>query len=85
MRCIAAHQSTFMQGVTHERNVALRQITNAAVNQFSGSRGRAFGKIVRLEQQDFVAALRRIDRCAQSGRAAADHDHVPIIFFAQTL
>ena len=78
MRCVAQDNRALVQGLAHQRQIALRKIAHAAVQQFGGFRGRAFGKISRFQQQGFVAALRCIERNAHARSAAAHHNCVPI-------
>ena len=65
-----------MQRFAHQADIALRQIPHAAMHQLGGARARAFGKVMAFKQGHFEAARRRIQRCAQAGRAAADDGDV---------
>ena len=76
MRCIGQQCRPLMQGFSHERNIALSQITNPAVHQLGGTRRRALGKVMRLDQHHGKAPRRCIERHAQACRTTADNSQV---------
>ena len=77
MRRVLAQESAFLQRLHHERDVALFEITHAAVHQFGAAAGGALAEVMLFEQQRRVAARGRIHRHARAGGAAADNNHVP--------
>jgi hypothetical protein len=60
-----------------EWDIALCKVSDAAVDELRAAARGAFAEIVLLEQQDFKPARSGIDRAADTGRPAADHDDVP--------
>src|SRR5262249_2164858 len=46
------------------------------MDQFGASAGGALAEIALFQQEDVIAARRRIQRHAHPGGASADHDHV---------
>ena len=77
VRGVAMHQSSLAKGLQNERDVALLEIAHAAVDEFRGSRGSAFGEIFTLQQQGAVATARGIHGGTQARRATANDDDVP--------
>jgi len=65
------------QRLAHQGQVALRQIAHPAVQQLGGTRRGAAGEVVRLQQRHPPAALRRLQRHAQTGGTAADDEQIP--------
>ncbi len=74
---VAQQQPALAQRFDHQREVALPQVTDAAVRQLGAAARGPLGEVVTLEQRGAVAARRGVDRRPQAGRAAADHQHVP--------
>ena len=77
VRGILPHQAALLQGLHHQRHVALFQIADTAVDQLSGTAGSALAEIVLLNQGYVVTAGSGVDGHANSCGAAADDHHVP--------
>ncbi len=80
---VGKQQRALRQRFAHEFHVALREITDAAVDELGAAARRSTGEITRFDQRRAVAARRGIHRDAESGGAAADHEHVPRACVAQ--
>ena len=65
-----------VQRFAHQRDIALRQITDTAVDQLGGTRRGSLGEVVRLDQHHAETPHGRVQRHAQSGGAAAHDGHV---------
>ena len=76
VRRIAQQDAALVQRLVHQRNIALRQVAHTTVHQLGGARGRALGKVVRLQQHHAQAPQHRIQRQAQAGGAAANDGQV---------
>ncbi len=77
VRRVARQHTALLQRLAHQPDIALGQVTHAAMHQLGGLARGALGEVGGLQQQRAVAARGGIDRGAESGRAAPDHDHVP--------
>src|SRR6185436_12201655 len=77
VRRIPPQDAALLQGFHHQRDVSLFEIANAAVHQLGAAAGSPLAEIAALEQQRRIAARGGIDRDADSGCAAADHNDVP--------
>ncbi len=82
VRRVAAQDAALTQRLEHQRDVALAQVADAAVNQLGGAARGALGEVALLEQQRAIAARGGVDRDAEAGRAAADDDEIPRIALA---
>jgi hypothetical protein len=61
MRGISEQDSALVKGLTHQRDVALGQISHASVNELGAPARSPVSKIERLEQQRSITARGRID------------------------
>ena len=77
MRRVPPKQSALFERLHDEGDVALFEVTHAAVHEFRAATGGALAEVVLLEEQNVVAPARRVHRDADAGGAAADDDHVP--------
>ena len=77
VRSVLPKQSALLERLHDERDVALLEVADAAVDELRAAARRAFAEVVLFEQQDVVAAARRVDGDADAGGAAADDDDVP--------
>ena len=77
MRCVLQQQRALAHRFPDEEKVPLPQIAKAAVNEFGAAARSGFGEIALLDQHRTVAPRRGLHGCAQSGRAAADHQKIP--------
>jgi hypothetical protein len=69
-------QRALAQRLAHEREVALLEVAQPAVDQLARATRRAGGEVARLHQRHRQPARDRVERAAGPGRARADHDHV---------
>ncbi len=77
VRRVLPQQAALLQRFHHQRHIALLQIANAAMHQLGGAAGGALAEIFALDKQCFVAARGCVHRNAGTGRATADHQHIP--------
>ena len=77
VRSVLQKQTALLERLHDEANIALLQITHAAMRQLGAAARRAFAKVALLQQQHIVAPRSRIDRNPNAGRAPADDNHVP--------
>ena len=82
VRRVLAEPAALVQGLAHERDVALFEIANAAVDELGAAARRALAEVVLLEQRDAVTASRSVDGHPDARRAAADDDDVPRLALA---
>src|SRR5487761_1732443 len=79
---VAKHSSALFQGLQHQGNVALLQVTHTAMGQLGAAAGSSLGKVFLFQQQSSVAARGSVERGAKSSGSAADDKHVPRFTFA---
>ncbi len=77
VRRVLEQQAALVQGLEHQRDIALLKIADAAVYQFRAAAGCALGEIMLLDEQRFISARRPLDRRAQPRRSTANHNDVP--------
>jgi hypothetical protein len=70
------HGGPLMQCLANQADISLRQVTHATVQQLGGTRGRALGKVMGLQQHDRQAPRSSIKRHAQPARTATHHRQV---------
>ena len=80
VRRVLQQETPFLEGLHHERNISLLEITHSAMDQFGRAAGGAFSEITLLKQNDAVTARRCIPSYARAGGAAAYHRDVPRLF-----
>ena len=74
---VLAHDAALFEGGHDEGNVALLEVTDAAVNQFGGAAAGALAEVVGFQQGYAEAARGRVDGDTHAGGAAADDHNVP--------
>ena len=77
MRSVLSKQTALLERLHHQRDVALFEVADAAVHELGAPARRALPEVVLFEQQDVVAAARRVHGDADASGAAADDDDVP--------
>ena len=77
VRGVAKQRAALVQRFPHQRDIALREVAHAAVNQLGGARRGALGEVVRFDQHHRKATRGGIQRHPKPGRAAAHDGHVP--------
>ena len=77
VRRIAAQHAALLERLHHQRDVALLEITDAAVHQLGAAARRPLAEVALLEQQRRIPARGGVDGDAHPGGAAADDDEVP--------
>jgi hypothetical protein len=78
MRRHAQQHLALGERLAHQTQCAVLQITQSAMDELAGSRGRAGTEVVHLDQQHAQATARRIAREAHPVDAAADDSEVEI-------
>ncbi len=73
---IAQQPTALMQPLAHQGNVELRQVADAAVEQFGRAAAGPAGEVGALDQPHAIAARHRVQGDARAGDPAADHQHV---------
>src|SRR5205807_8961760 len=81
MRRLHQQALTFTQRLTHQPDLSMFQITQAAVNNARGPAGGAGGKIILLHQQRALAPLRTLARNRDAVNAAANYQNVKALVF----
>src|SRR5436309_10063018 len=81
MRRLHQQALALTQRLTHQPDLSMFQVTQAAVNNSRGPAGRAGGKIILLHQQRALAPLRTLARNGHAVDAAADHQNVKALVF----
>jgi hypothetical protein len=71
-------EAAFFQRLAHEREVALLEVAQAAVDQFARPRRRAGRPVVCLDQRDGQATRHRVERCTRTDDAAADDEEIEL-------
>ncbi len=77
VRRVLAKQAALFQGRHDERDVALLQVANAAVDELGGAAAGSFTEVVGLDENYTEAARGGIHGNAHAGCAAADDGDVP--------
>src|SRR5580698_2904548 len=85
MRRILTQNAAFFERFHDERDVALLEITHAAVHELPTTTGCALAEVFRFKQQHIKAACGRVDYHTHASGAAADHKHVPRCFALRNL
>ena len=68
-----------MERLANEGKIPLGEIADSAMDQLGAPARGAVGEVMRLQQRGAIPSRRRIDRCSQAGRAAANHQDVPYL------
>jgi hypothetical protein len=74
--CFAQQPAAFAHRLARQRDLALAQVAQAAVDQLRRARRRSPGEVARLDQHHGNAAPRRLEGDAGAGDAAADDEQV---------
>ena len=77
VRRILPHDAALLESLHDQADVALLQVAHAPVHQFGAAAGGALPEVGLLQQEDIVAASRRVQRRADAGGPSPDQDHVP--------
>ena len=85
VRGVVAENAALLEGFHDERDVALLEISDAAMNELGGSAGGALAEIALLKQADGISARSRVNGDADTGRAAADDGDVPGVGFGEEI
>ena len=80
---VAVEEAALAEGFQDEGDVALFEITDAAVDELGTAAGGALGEVVGFEQERAQAAGGGIDGDTEAGGSAADDDDVPGGFLFQ--
>jgi hypothetical protein len=76
VRRVPAQRRALAQSLAHQTDVALLQVAHATVHELGGTARRRRREVAGFDQRRAIAARRGVDRGAESGRTAADHDDV---------
>lgn len=76
----AQQRFAFDRGLPREGDVALREVAQPAVDELRAVAARAAREIARLDECDRQAAGNGVERDAGAGDAAADDEHVDLVF-----
>ena len=80
MRGQMQHGGALAQGLTHQTQPPLRQITHPAVQELGGPRGCTAGKVIGLDQHDTAPFQRRLQSHPQTGGPTAHHQQITDLF-----
>ena len=81
VRGVGFHAAAFAQGFEHQHDVALLQVTYAAVHELRTAARCAFGEVGLFEQRYAQPAGRCVDRHAEARGAPAYHYDIPNLVF----
>jgi hypothetical protein len=76
MRLLTQEALAFAQRFADQRNLAMLQVSQAAMNDASGAASRARRKVVLLEQQSALARQRALPRNGNAIDAAANYHDI---------
>jgi hypothetical protein len=77
VRGVLEEQAALLEGFHDERDVALLEIADTAVDELGGATGGTFAEVLALDEKDVETAGAGIDSYASADGAAADDDDVP--------
>ena len=72
---VFAENRAFFECLGHEREVHLREVTHAAVDQLRTARTRCLCKVMRFDQRSAIATRRGVHRDAEASCTTANDKH----------